>query len=214
MYQTMKKLILGFLFFALKLNIFASGFEGKITIIKESCFDTTYFTYYVSANKIRIDEYNSSKLLINSYLINTINEEVFAVNTDMKLYTKLQKRSCTESSNDDYTINKTTNYKEINGVKCYQWRVKNREKNTEIAYWVNKNDFTFFDKMVKILNNTNCSWEFYNHIPKSTGCLPMLSVERNLVRDEKNRTQVLQISRKPIESSVFIIPSDYKLLVM
>ena len=92
--------------------------------------------------------------------------------------------------------------------------MKNRGKSTEIAYWVTQNDFIFFDKMIKILNHTDRSFEFFNQIPQSAGFLPMLSVERNLVRDEKNRTQVLQILRKTIDSSIFRIPSDYKLLVM
>ena len=70
-------------------------------------------------------------------------------------------------------------------IKCYQWSVKCKEKNTEISYWVTQNNFDFLEKMVKILNQTERSWEFFTHIPQNQGFFPMLSVERNLVRDEK-----------------------------
>ena len=212
--RIIKKFLFCFLFSVIQLHIFATGFEGSITFVKESCFDTTYFTYFVSAGKIRIDEFNGSKSLLNAYIINTNNEEVIVVNYEKKMYSKLKKRTEVDNNRDDFSVVKTSNSKEICGIKCYQWRVKNREKNTEIAYWVTQNDFTFFDKMIKIINHTDRSWEFFNHIPQSAGCLPMLSVERNLVRDEKNRTQVLKIMRKPIDSAIFRIPSDYKLLIM
>jgi hypothetical protein len=92
--------------------------------------------------------------------------------------------------------------------------VKSREKNTEISYWVTQNNFDFFEKMVKVINQTDLNWDFFNQIPQTQGFFPMLSVERNLVRDEKNRTSVLQINWRSIDSALFRIPSDYKLFAI
>jgi hypothetical protein len=214
MNRIIKMVFFSILFFITQFHVYANGFEGSISFVKESCFDTTYFTYFVSEGKIRIDEYNGEKVLVNAYIININNEEVLVVNYEQKMYKRLKTKTTIDTDNKGFSIIKTMISKEINCEKCYQWRVRNKEKNTEVAYWVTQNDFTFFDKMIKILNHTDRSWEFFNHIPQSAGYLPMLSVERNLVRDEKNRTQVLQITRKPIDSAMFRIPSDYKLLVM
>jgi hypothetical protein len=214
MNKQIKKLNFLILLSLLPLTLFAKGFEGSITLVKETCFDTTFFTYYVSDGKIRIEEFNSKKNLQSVFIVNTNNEDVFIINPEKKLYTKLIKKPMGIGEEKQFSINKTSDFKMINGVKCYQWRVKNKEKNTEIAYWVTQNDFTFFEKMVKILNHTDKSWEFFNHIPQTQGYFPMVSVERNLVRDEKMRTSVLQINRKSIDSSIFKIPANYKMFVM
>jgi hypothetical protein len=192
----------------------AGGFEGSIMLVKESCYDTAFYTYYVSDGKIRIEKLNSKKLLQNVYIVNTLNEEVYVVDPAKKLYAKLKRKASETNNEDQYVILKTANYKLINGTKCYQWRVKSREKNTEISYWVTQNNFDFFEKMVRILNKTDLNWEFFDRIPQSQGFFPMLSVERNLVRDEKNRTSVLFIERRTIDSAMFRIPSDYKLFAI
>jgi hypothetical protein len=192
----------------------AGGFEGSILLVKESCYDTAFYTYYVSDGKIRIERLTSKKQLQNVYIINTQNEEVYIVDPSKKLYAKLKKKSPETNNESKFTILKTANFKSINGIKCFQWRVKSREKNTEISYWVTQNNFDFFEKMVKILNQTDLSLEFFSQIPQSQGFFPMLSVERNLVRDEKNRTSVIQINRKSIDSAMFHIPSDYKLFAI
>jgi hypothetical protein len=192
----------------------AGGFEGSILLVKESCYDTAFYTYYVSDGKIRIEQLTSKKHLQNVYIINTQSEEVFIVDPAKKLYAKLKKKSPETINKSKYTILKTPNFKLINGIKCFQWRVKNKGKNTEISYWVTQNNFDFFEKMVKILTQTDLSLEFFKQIPQSQGFFPMLSVERNLVRDEKNRTSVIKINRRTIDSAMFHIPSDYKLFAI
>lgn len=192
----------------------ASGFEGTITLVKQTYYDTTFYTYLVADGKIRIEEYNSKKNLQNVYIINTNNNQVLIINPGRKIYTKLNSKLQENAEEKTFTITKSTNSKIINGITCYQWRVKNRDKNTEISYWVTQNDFDFFEKMVKILNHTDRSWEFFNHIPQTQGYMPMLSVERNLVRDEKMRTSVIEINRRNIDTSIFKVPTDYKLCAM
>lgn len=199
------------LFYSLKGT--PGSFEGSMTVIKESCYDTTYFTYLVAQGWIRIEESDSHKNITSIYIINTDKEEVFAVNPSKKLYTKL-KSTAPDNTESRFEIKKTKNSKVINGVKCFLWRVKNREKNTEIAYWVTQSNFDFFDKMVKILNYTDRNLEFFSQIPQSNGFFPILCVERNLVRDEKMRTSILEINRKPIDTSLFRIPNGYKNFVM
>lgn len=198
----------------LPLFIEAKSFEGSITLVKESFYDTTFFTYYVSDGRIRVEECNSKKELQTVYLVDVNKEVVFVIDPQKKMYTKLKKINNAESAEEHFSIKKTNNYKLVKGVKCFQWRVKNCEKNSEISYWVTQNNFDFFEKMVKVLNQTDRSWEFFNRIPNTQGFFPMLYIERNLLRDEKMRTAVLQIENRPIDTSVFSIPKGFKMFVM
>jgi hypothetical protein len=204
------QLILQFFLFVIPFTANAKGFEGSILLVRESFYDTSYYTYYVSDDNIRIDEFDANKNLLSIYLVNTKSSEVYIVNPAKKLYAKLKKKTQNCFAEGKYSINKTINSKLINGVKCYQWRVRSKEKNTEIAYWVTQNDYTFFEKMVKVINQTENSWDFFCKIPQTEGFFPMMSVERNLVRDEKMRTSVTHIERKPLNSSIFQIPTNYK----
>ncbi len=206
-----KKNFLFIVFLLLQSTCWSAGFEGSISLIKESFYDTTFFNYFVSDGKIRIEEFNSKKLLQHIYIVNTLNDEVIIIDPVKKLYTKLRKKPLNCNNDAQCAVLKSVNSKMINGIRCYQWRVKCKDKNTEISYWVTQNDFYFFEKMAKIFNATDRSLEFFNHIPLSQGFFPMLSVERNLVRDEKMRTAVLNIERKSVDSALFRIPFNYKL---
>jgi hypothetical protein len=214
--QNMLKLrkLFFFVFILIPFILEAKSFEGSITMVKESFYDTTFFTYFVSDGRIRIEECNSKKELLNIYLVNTNNNEVLVINPTKKMYTKLKKLKSTENVETHFTIKKSDNYKMVQGVKCYQWRVKNREKNSEISYWVTQNNFDFFEKMVNVLNQTDRSWEFFNRIPNSQGFFPMLLVERNLLRDEKMRTAVLQINSRSLDTSIFSVPKGFKMFIM
>ncbi|HEY9123240.1 MAG TPA: DUF4412 domain-containing protein, partial [Bacteroidales bacterium] len=204
-----KFFVIAVLVFIFPKGVQASGFEGKITMVKQSYYDTTYFTYYVSNDRIRIEEYNKSKELQQVYLVNINKEEVFVINPQKKIYTKLNKVPANKNS-EHFQVKKTHNSKNIKGVQCYQWRVKNKECNTEISYWVAKQNFDFFEKMVQVLNKTDKSWEYFNKIPNTQGFFPMLYEERTLLRDEKNKTAVLNIEKKKVDSMKFVIPNDYQ----
>ncbi|MDA3780569.1 MAG: DUF4412 domain-containing protein, partial [Bacteroidales bacterium] len=119
----------------------------------------------------------------------------------------------TNNENNYFSVQKTGNHRMVNGYKCYQWRVKNKHRNTEIVFWVANNNFYFFEQLVKILNKTNEDFKFYSRITESYGFFPMLTVERTLLRKEKSRIEVLQITNEDINNSVFNIPSEYKKII-
>lgn len=100
----------------------------------------------------------------------------------------------------------------INNYRCYQWRVKNIDRNSEVAYWVLQNNFYFFDNLVKLLNQTDKIYEYFEKIPETQGFFPLLCVERTLLRREKFRISVVDINPQKIDKSNFNIPSDFKLI--
>jgi len=205
--------VLVFILLIIPLGRLSANFEGYISIIKETLFDTTRYNYFVKGDMVRIEELDRNQKAKNVLLVNIKSEDIFAISPSKKLYTKLNRKKDLIGEENQYVITKSDNFKMISGYKCYQWRVKNKSKATEISYWVAKNDLDFFEKLINILGSTENTTEFYRHIPDTQGFFPMLVVERTMVRDEKMRTTVVEIAPKSINAKLFEIPSDYKLYV-
>ncbi|NJO69177.1 MAG: hypothetical protein HC830_07760 [Bacteroidetes bacterium] len=48
------------------------------------------------------------------------------------------------------------------------------------------------------------------HIPETEGYIPVLAVERNLVREEKQSIHITSINERQVPARLFEIPKDYK----
>ena len=203
--------LLSFLVLATSFNPNVDSFEGSIQLVHESYYDTYYFSYFVKKDKVRIDKFDSNEILLRSLLIDLESKEVFALCPKRKLYKKLEVNSNSRSGSENYSILKTENSRMFGEYKCYQWRVRNKERNTEIAYWVAQNDFYFFEELVKLINSADHTYEFFEKIPETQGFFPMLSVERTLLRKEKSRTYVVEINNKKMNKELFLIPANYEL---
>jgi len=206
-----------FIFFSLFFIIFPSNdlkpqmFEGEITLIKQTSKDTILYKYRVKNNIIRIDEFDENSKLKKYMLVNLNKEEIYTLIPKRKLYKNMSIHPWQKNKNaEDYKIIKTQNYKTIKGYKCYQWRVRNKKENTEIAFWVTNNKFSFFNDLLKLLNRIEKNSIYYLTIPKTQGYFPMLSVERSLLRDFRVKLLVTKIENKRMDSSLFQIPSEYK----
>jgi len=207
----MKSFLLSVLLLYVTLSSFAQEFEGKIFLISNSQFDTLYYTYTVKSKYIKIDEFNKQKRLSKSLIINTETNSIIAINPSKKLYTRIPVPEKQEESDEQgFDVIKTTNFKEINGYKCNLWRVRNKELNTDVSYWVAVDKFSFFDDLIRTLHTNDKYLSFFLKLPNLEGAMPMMSVERTLLRDEKCSLTVLEIDRKKIKDSMFTIPSDYK----
>lgn len=208
--------IIGIIFLA---NLFESfsysqpnTFEGEIIFVRETLTDTSYFSYKIKGDKVRIDELDNRLKTKNYMIINLDNPKIYAVNPTRKLYTKLPVQPWNHDNNpqSDFQVIKTDNYKYLNGYKCKQWRVRNKKENTEIAYWVADKDFAFFQKLLRLLNRSEKSSEFYLRIPETNGYFPMLSVERSMLREKKSKLEVIKLNKKSMDETLFEIPKDYK----
>jgi hypothetical protein len=207
----MKSIILSFLFIIICIATYAQDFEGKIFLISNSLYDTLYYTYSVKGKYIKIDELNKQKKLTKALIINTENKSIIAINTVKKLYTRLPiDESQNEKDDQGFDVIKTINFKIINGYKCNLWRVRNKDLNTDISYWVAVDKFSFFDNLIKTLHTNEKYLSFFLKLPSIEGAMPMMSVERTLLRDEKNCITVLEVNKKKINDSLFIVPNDYK----
>lgn len=187
------------------------GFQGSLQVVNSTCYDTTLYLLYIKESKIKLNEFDKFGYLINSYLIDLNKNNIYALNPEKKLYSILDVHPFVPNNPDEYEIIKTENFQFINGYKCYQWRVKDKSKNTEIAYWVTKDDFNFYNKMLSILNKSDKTFNFFLLIPNNDGYIPMLTEERTLLRNTKSKVQVIRIERENLNNKIFEIPPDYKL---
>ncbi|MEN8122352.1 MAG: DUF4412 domain-containing protein [Bacteroidota bacterium] len=188
-------------------------FEGEIVFVKETLKDTSYFSYKIKGNKVRVDELDRN-LNTKNYMIIDINTPViYAVNPSRKLYTNMPVRpwNYDNAPQSNFQIIKTENYKYLNGYKCNQWRVRNKKENTEIAYWVASDQFTFFQKLLRIINIADKNSDYYLRIPETEGIFPMLSVEMTILRSWKSKLEVIKVDKKNMETALFEIPADYNL---
>ncbi len=205
--------LLSFLLLLSSTNTNVESFEGSIEMIQESYYDISYFTYFVKKENVRIDKFDNNHTLIQSLLINLEKEQIYILNPSKKLYTKSDINSKPNPDSENFTILKTENSRMVGEYVCYQWRVKNKERNTEVSYWVSQNNFYFFEELVRLINNTDKTYEFFEKIPETQGFFPMLCVERTLLRKEKYRLYVINITNNAISDNIFEIPSDFELVV-
>ncbi|MCG8411694.1 MAG: DUF4412 domain-containing protein [Bacteroidales bacterium] len=189
-----------------------SSFEGSIEMVQKSFYETSYFTYFVKNNKVRIDKFDRNHDITQSIIVNVKEKQVYILSPEEKLYVKLNLGQNLSDIENKYTILKTGNSRLVNGYKCYQWRVKNIEKNTEVAYWVWQNNFYLFSDLVKLLIKADNTYCFFNEIPETYGFFPMLSVERTLLRREKLRTSVVNINPQKLDVNRFNIPQDFEIM--
>ena len=188
-------------------------FEGEIVFVKETLKDTSYFSYKIKGDWVRVDELDKD-LNTKNYMIIDINTPlIYAVNPNRKLYTNMPINpwDYDNAPQSSFQVIKTDNYKYLNGYKCNQWRVRNKKENTEIAYWVAFDQFTFFQKLLRLMNVSDKNSDYYLRIPETEGIFPMLSVETTILRSRKSKLEVININKKNLETALFEIPSDYNL---
>lgn len=190
------------------------SFEGIIFFSMEMISDTMYYTYYIKDKNVRLDEYNrckSCKIPGNYLLFNLESKKITALNPQRKMYLHLTANEYKENdNNEDFIILKTNNSKKIFGYKCYQWRVRNKKQNTEISYWVAKDNFDFFIDYLRLWNRSERHASYFLKIPEANGFFPLLSEERTTLREQKMTLRVISIQKKSLDPLLFQIPKDYK----
>ena len=189
------------------------SFEGSIELMQKSFYDTSFFTYTVKDENVRVDKFDGNHFLLQSLLINLDKQEIYILSPNQKLYTKLNTKNIQNNPLENFIILKTENSRMVGDYLCYQWRVKNIDRNTEVAYWVSQNNFYFFEDLIKLIASSDRTYEFFEKIPETDGFFPMLSVERTLLRREKSRVSVININNFNVNDQIFNIPSDYQKVV-
>jgi hypothetical protein len=131
-----------------------------------------------------------------------------ALSPDRKLYMDVENKSVATPTGKP-EVTKTTNTKTIAGYNCTQWRVKNKEENTEISYFVAEGKFDFFIDLIKTLNRKDKTATYFLQIPENTGFFTLEATERSLTREERVRFETIKIEKKSVDKKMFEIPKEY-----
>ena len=190
----------------------AQTFEGEIIFTKATLKDTGYYAYKIKGDKLRIEELDEQQKMINYMLVDVSESKVHAINPKRKLYVEMSTHSMLNfHDTTEFIIYKTENYKRIKGYKCFQWRVRNKKQDTEVAYWVCNDFLVSFADFLKLLNRDENSSLYFLHIPDTDGFLPLLAVERSVLREWRSSLEVKKIEKKKLAAALFEIPSNYKM---
>ncbi|MBI1286222.1 MAG: DUF4412 domain-containing protein [Flavobacteriales bacterium] len=192
------------------LGAFAQGFEGSIYFTKSNMMDVTQYAYHVKGNMVRIDEIvEGSDKLVATLLVNLETGDMTALSHERNLYMNrpgsLDKASASGSEVIEGQLKRS-----IHGMNCSQYRVKNKDADREIMYWVTEGDYAFFPKLLKILNRKDNFSTYYMEIPNLDNKLPLLAQENTLLRDKKGFLQVDKIENKKLDDALFKIPEGFE----
>jgi len=194
-------------------NVFAQHFEGEILFVKETMVDTNLFSYKIRGNKVRFEELDHQKRVEKYIIADFSKNSLVTINPEKKLYKEIKVYPWKNKSETlNFKINKTGNYKIINGYKCYQWRILNKKENTEINFWTASGPFRFFSEFTKMLNPPDKSSQYYLIFPEIHDMIPFESVERSILREMRMRTGVISIEKKSLQQHLFEIPAGFRKL--
>jgi hypothetical protein len=205
-------ILIGQIAFLCKGQVQEQNFEGEVLFIKHTLKDTSYLCYKIKGDKVRFEELDKDFHLVNLLIVNLSEKNIFTINPKKKLYAGLPVHAWNETPNTtDFEIIKTGNYKDIKEIRCYQWRVINKKENTEVQYWTAESKFSFFPRLLKLLNQSEKASHYYLNAIPINGLLPLETVERSTFREMRMRLEVVNIEKKTMQPELFEIPSGYKM---
>jgi hypothetical protein len=211
----MNKLILSILFFLIlyRAPVYAQNsntFEGIIKVVKTNKTDTVTLVFMIKDNKMRINKLNKHQQIEKYAIVNLSIPEIYYLKPDKKIYTKIPSYNLKKSLDTNLVLLKTGNYKTILGEKCYQWRLKIPDINTEITYWVTSKKYPQFYTILDMFDN-DITGKYLLSIKGNENVFPMLVVKRSLLREWKSQIKVTEIKKIDINNQEFEIPKDYTL---
>lgn len=199
------------LFVLSTVNYFAQ-FKGAIDFKYYTQRDTTLNTYWVKANKIKLDQYakRGNNVIEGSFIFDIQEKNIKFVNPKRKVWGD-QKSEIPPVLKGKCDVKKGKG-KTINNIKCTEYIVKNTEENTIITYYITSEGYEFFIPMMELWNRKDKQSIYFSKIkglPK--GSMPVLSEER-LIADNKfvSKLEVTKLSKSDVDDSKLAVPADYK----
>ena len=205
-----QKLLVPCLLVFFSLTAGAQGFEGSIYFTKSNMLDVTQYAYHVKGNMVRIDEMvEGSDELVAALLVDLTSDEMIALSHERKLYMKRPARSEDVSVAGAEIINGSLK-RSIHGQNCSQIRVKNKDADREVMYWVTEGEYDFFPKLLSILKRKDNFSTYYMSMEGLGNKLPLMAEENTLLRERKGFLQVDKFEEKTLDDSLFKIPEGFE----
>lgn len=198
------------LFTLASFGAFAQGFEGSIFFTKSNMLDVVQYAYHVKGNKVRIDEMKEgSDKLVATLIVDLESGDMFALSHERNLWMKRPSKDG-DAKVSGAEVKEGSLKRSIHGKNCSQYRVKNKEADRELMYWVTEGDYAFFPKLLEILKRKDNFSSYYLSLPDLDHKLPLMAEENTLLREKKGFLQVDKIEEKELASVMFDIPESYE----
>ena len=185
-----------------------SNFEGIITQINTTMYDTVKYMYYVTDTAVRVDVINKYNETKNTLIFDFIAEIAYVVDYDKEVY-KVYKNKNSQLTGSELELKICDNSKKINNYDCFLWRINDEELDTEISYWVNGKSFSFYSRMLSIWNKKDKKSNFFLCLKDNEGVLPMQILERTKLREIISESKIIKIENSIIDKSVVTIPEYF-----
>lgn len=198
------------LFTLASVGVFAQGFEGSIFFTKSNMMDVTQYAYHVKGNKVRIDEMvEGSDKLVATLIVDLESGDMFALSHERNLWMKRPSKDG-DAKVSGAEVKAGSLQRSIHGKNCSQYRVKNKQADREVMYWVTEGDYSFFPKLLEILKRKDNFSSYYLALEGLGNKLPLMAEENTLLREKKGFLQVDKLEEKELAAVMFEIPESYE----
>jgi hypothetical protein len=192
------------------LSTFAQEFEGSVYFTRSNMMEVTKYAYHVKDNMVRIDEIvDGSDELVATLLVNLETEDMIALSHERNLYMERPHKS-NELKAEGVVIKQGELKRSIHQMNCSQYRVRNKEQNRELMFWVTEGEYSFFPRLLKVLKRKDPFATYYMAMDNLENKLPLMAEEFTLLREKKGFMQVDKLERKELPNSMFEIPEGYE----
>ena len=184
-------------------------FEGTIEFKKKTAFDTIHYVYYIKGDKVRIDEVNGKTGKVEgTFLVDLKAATMISLSHERKMYLEQKPPAPTKPAGET-KAEKTKATKTILGAKCTEYKVTNTTENTIVTYWLSSGKYTFFSKMLNVLNRKDKFSTYFQQIKGVEGTFPFLATMSALDGKVTESMEVTKVEKKAIDAGKFAIPAGY-----
>jgi len=204
-----KRLIFSVLLLIFVSDLGANPFEGIIYFQKKEGDNITFFKYFIKGDKVRIEDVNEEGSLNGILLIDMSKASLKMLSCNSQLYIDVP--ISPENEKPEVKIERSGEFKMINGKECELWKVLDTKDYSRFEYWVNNGDYPFFSPMLRMLNRKDNIALAWTSILVGDNYFPFSGIEYSSTGKELTRLEVIEIEEKNLDTSLFVIPANYSL---
>jgi hypothetical protein len=182
-----------------------SNFEGKVVmrVTGEEEDEKSDMDYYIKEDKIRMEiKSEEGKLII---LYDQKDSKAYMIMPEEQMYMEFDNNFSPEDSNDfnSQNINRTGEFKDINGYKCEKWIIKEDDNITEA--WMTDELGGFYMLKNPMAGGLQDSWQ-----QKLVGNYFPLKVNVTEDGETTGSIEVLSVDKMSLNDDLFILPSGFQ----
>ena len=204
-------LILLFISFLVPKFGVAEDFNGVISFWKIDGADTTLYKYYVKGNRVRIEDIKKNGEVNGIMLINLDNSIINVLSGSKKIYIDVPV-SNKKADDLDVKYKKSKEKKLVANKECKLWQAQDKISENKFDFWVNDETYSFFNKMLLILNREELLSHVWLKMEIKGDYFPLIGIEYDVNGEILTKLEVFLIENKDFPDELFVIPADYQLL--